>query len=266
MTRPRPIEFFFRSGAALSARRSVLETLRQPLEEGRVTISRAAGTMTFPSEFMLVAAMNPTPDGKMPGESRCSPREIQNYLGRISGPLLDRIDLHVEVPAVPLWGRLKRPAHLADRQGMKLSIQSGLIRRREGQVSARPAWGRSCKCIFEDAPFSSTRLLTRQFRNVPSTLPCCRPSLHFSSLSRGRIGLISLRLRRKDNLFTLMPQARQQHAGGIGGAIAPPWNAPSPGGVQSNRHFGNPTGLSAAADSKKCLGSFANSERVNRPV
>lgn len=81
-------------------KRSVLETLRQPLEEGRVTISRAAGTMTFPSEFMLVAAMNPAPDGKMPGESRCSPREIQNYLGRISGPLLDRIDLHIEVPPV----------------------------------------------------------------------------------------------------------------------------------------------------------------------
>jgi len=81
-------------------KRSVLETLRQPLEEGRVTISRAAGTMTFPSEFMLVAAMNPTPDGKMPGESHSSPREIQNYLGRVSGPLLDRIDLHIEVPAV----------------------------------------------------------------------------------------------------------------------------------------------------------------------
>jgi magnesium chelatase family protein len=81
-------------------KRSVLETMRQPLEEGRVTISRAAGTMTFPSQFMLVAAMNPTPDGRMPGESRSSPREIQNSLGRISGPLLDRIDLHVEVPAV----------------------------------------------------------------------------------------------------------------------------------------------------------------------
>ncbi|HAV63650.1 MAG TPA: magnesium chelatase [Verrucomicrobiales bacterium] len=81
-------------------KRSVLETMRQPLEEGSVTISRAAGTMTFPSEFMLVAAMNPTPDGKMPGESRSSPREIQNYLGRISGPLLDRIDIHVEVPQV----------------------------------------------------------------------------------------------------------------------------------------------------------------------
>jgi magnesium chelatase family protein len=81
-------------------KRSVLETMRQPLEDGRVTISRAAGTMTFPAQFMLVAAMNPTPDGKMPGESRSSPREIQNYLGRISGPLLDRIDLHVEVPPV----------------------------------------------------------------------------------------------------------------------------------------------------------------------
>jgi magnesium chelatase family protein len=81
-------------------KRSVLETMRQPLEEGRVTISRAAGTMTFPSQFMLIAAMNPTPDGKMPGESRSSPREIQNYLGRISGPLLDRIDLHIEVPPV----------------------------------------------------------------------------------------------------------------------------------------------------------------------
>jgi magnesium chelatase family protein len=81
-------------------KRSVLETMRQPLEEGKVTISRAAGSMTFPSQFMLVAAMNPTPDGKMPGESRSSPREIQNYLGRISGPLLDRIDIHIEVPAV----------------------------------------------------------------------------------------------------------------------------------------------------------------------
>jgi magnesium chelatase family protein len=81
-------------------KRNVLETMRQPLEEGKVTISRAAGTMTFPSQFMLVAAMNPTPDGKMPHESKSSAREIQSYLGRISGPLLDRIDLHIEVPAV----------------------------------------------------------------------------------------------------------------------------------------------------------------------
>jgi magnesium chelatase family protein len=81
-------------------KRNVLETMRQPLEEGHVTISRAVGTFTFPAQFMLVAAMNPTPDGKMAHESRSSPREIQKYLGRVSSPLLDRIDLHVEVPQV----------------------------------------------------------------------------------------------------------------------------------------------------------------------
>ncbi len=91
-------------------KRSVLETMRQPLEEGRVTISRAAGTMTFPANFMLIAAMNPSPDGKMPAESQCSPREIQRYLGKISGPLLDRIDMHVEVPLVPFKKMTSRQA------------------------------------------------------------------------------------------------------------------------------------------------------------
>lgn len=67
-------------------RRSVLETMRQPLEEGRVTISRAAGTMTFPSQFMLVAAMNPTPDGKMPAESRSSPRKSKTISERFQAP------------------------------------------------------------------------------------------------------------------------------------------------------------------------------------
>jgi len=84
-------------------RRQTLEVLRQPLEDGTVTISRAAGTLTFPSRFMLVTAMNPCPcgyygDGKR--ECRCSHRQIENYRQRISGPLLDRIDLHVEVPLV----------------------------------------------------------------------------------------------------------------------------------------------------------------------
>src|SRR5271156_6122605 len=101
-------------------KRSVLETMRQPLEEGIVTISRAAGTMTFPAQFMLVAAMNPTPDGKMPGESRSSPREIQNYLGRISGPLLDRIDPHVEGP----------PGKCHDRSSEKWGEPSAAIRAR----------------------------------------------------------------------------------------------------------------------------------------
>lgn len=83
--------------------RSTLEVLRQPLEDGRVVISRASGTMTFPCSFMLVAAMNPCPCGfygDPKRECRCSPAQVERYRQRISGPLLDRIDLHVEAPAV----------------------------------------------------------------------------------------------------------------------------------------------------------------------
>ena len=77
--------------------------MRQPLEDGRVTISRAAGSLTFPSAFMLVAAMNPCPcgyHGDPKRECRCSPGQVERYRRKISGPLLDRIDLHVEAPAV----------------------------------------------------------------------------------------------------------------------------------------------------------------------
>lgn len=84
--------------------RSVLEVMRQPLEEGAVTIARAAASVTFPCQFMLVAAMNPCPCGyygDTQRECRCTPSQIQNYRNRVSGPLLDRIDLHIEVPAVP---------------------------------------------------------------------------------------------------------------------------------------------------------------------
>jgi magnesium chelatase family protein len=83
--------------------RDVLEALREPLEEGRVVISRAAGTMTFPASFMLIAAMNPCPCGfygDPKKECRCSPSMVERYRNRISGPLLDRIDIHIEVPAV----------------------------------------------------------------------------------------------------------------------------------------------------------------------
>ena len=83
--------------------RSVLEVLRQPLEDKQVTISRAAMSLTFPASFMLIAAMNPCPCGfwnDPTRECRCTPQQIQRYVGRISGPLLDRIDIHVDVPAV----------------------------------------------------------------------------------------------------------------------------------------------------------------------
>lgn len=86
-------------------KRSALEVLRQPLEDGHVTISRSAGKVTLPCRFMLVAAMNPCPCGYLGDskhECRCSPAQIQRYRARISGPLLDRIDLHVEAPALSI--------------------------------------------------------------------------------------------------------------------------------------------------------------------
>jgi len=82
--------------------RNVLEVLRQPMEDKIVTISRAAASLTFPSNFTLVASMNPCPCGYYGSnrECHCSPPQIQRYIGKISGPLLDRIDIHIDVPAV----------------------------------------------------------------------------------------------------------------------------------------------------------------------
>jgi magnesium chelatase family protein len=84
-------------------KRSALEVLRQPLEDNQVSISRSAGKVTLPANFMLVAAMNPCPCGYLGDpkrECRCSPVQIQRYRARVSGPLLDRIDLHVEAPSL----------------------------------------------------------------------------------------------------------------------------------------------------------------------
>ena len=83
--------------------KSALETLRQPLEDGAVSITRVSGTLTLPSRFMLVCAMNPCRCGwygHPSGKCTCSPSQVENYMRRISGPLLDRIDMHVEVPSV----------------------------------------------------------------------------------------------------------------------------------------------------------------------
>jgi len=84
-------------------RRNALETLRQPLEDGFVTIARVSATVTFPAKFMLVAAMNPCPCGYFTDSQRtctCTAQQIRQYRSKISGPLLDRIDIHIEVPSV----------------------------------------------------------------------------------------------------------------------------------------------------------------------
>jgi magnesium chelatase family protein len=103
--------------------KNVLEVLRQPLEDGMVTISRVQSTLTFPAQFMLAAAMNPCPCGYYTDptkECTCTPHQIQKYLSKISGPLLDRIDLHIEVPALK-WKEIS---------GTEPSEPSGAIRER----------------------------------------------------------------------------------------------------------------------------------------
>lgn len=92
--------------------RHVLEVLRQPLEDGEVTIARAATSLTYPARFMLAAAANPCPCGYFGDRHRpctCSPTAVRRYLARLSGPLLDRIDVHIEVPAVGVMDLLRAP-------------------------------------------------------------------------------------------------------------------------------------------------------------
>ena len=131
--------------------RHTLEVLRQPLEDGVVTICRATATHTFPAQLMLVAALNPCPCGYLTDprrECHCTPRQVQAYMGKISGPLLDRIDIHLEVPAVPY-------RELRARQDGASSAQM------RGQVQqARAVQGRR----FGDARLTNARMTHRQVK------------------------------------------------------------------------------------------------------
>lgn len=122
--------------------RRALEVLREPLESGTVSISRAARSAEFPARFQLVAAMNPCPcgwAGDSSGRCRCSADVIQRYRGRISGPLLDRIDLHVEVPRLP--PRELRPDAVAGESSaqVRARVEKARIRQiaRSGRLNAQ---------------------------------------------------------------------------------------------------------------------------------
>lgn len=136
--------------------------------------------MVFPAQFMLIAAMNPTPDGKMPHESRSSQREIQNYLARVSGPLLDRIDLHVEAEAVP-FDRMSdhRPSEPSATIRQRVMAARALQRRR-----------------FHQTPHirSNARMGSRELRELctldeatMNVLKGAMSDLHFSARAYDRI-------------------------------------------------------------------------------
>jgi len=132
--------------------RSVLESLRQVIEDGTVTIARAHSSVRFPADFMLVAAMNPCPCGYFTDPRRpckCSAPQIDRYLARISGPLLERIDIHIEVPAVPVTA-LRGVQSGTDSATMRTQVQQAL----EAQ---RQRFGR-------DTTMSNGRMSSRQLR------------------------------------------------------------------------------------------------------
>ena len=166
--------------------RSVLEVLRQPLEDQRVTISRAAMSLTFPASFMLVCAMNPCPCGfwgDPTRECRCTPVQIQRYIGRISGPLLDRIDIHIDVPAV----RFKELAgsHASPEPESSQSIRERVLKARERQRKRFQGAG-----IFANAQM--TPRLIRRF---------CRIDAESERLLEGAMARLGLSARAYDRIL-----------------------------------------------------------------
>jgi magnesium chelatase family protein len=181
---PRPGEVSLAHGGVLfldelpEFRRHVLEVLRQPLEEGSVTLSRAALSLSFPAQFMLVAAMNPCPcgyQGDPVHACRCAPLEIERYRSRISGPLLDRIDIHLEVPAVPYRDLAAEPAEES----------SGAIRSRVERARTIQ------RDRFRDRPgiHANARMAARDLRRY------CRTSGPVEALLRAAVNRLGLSAR-----------------------------------------------------------------------
>jgi magnesium chelatase family protein len=147
--------------------RNVLELLRQPLEEGAVSIARSNMTVTFPAKLMLVAAMNPCPcgfHGDPTRECRCTGGIIQRYLGKISGPLLDRIDLHIEVPAVPYKELRSQEAGIGSAEMAERVERARKVQLARGFVNAQlPGSALREACRLDD---SSERVLELAVRRM----------------------------------------------------------------------------------------------------
>ncbi len=133
--------------------RHILEMIRQPLEEGFVTVSRAKGTVRFPSQFMLVAAMNPCPCGYFGTDvrrCRCTPGQIERYLSKISGPLVDRIDIHIDVPAMSFSKLRSKSGQLGS-----AAMRGDVVKAREVQA----------KRFDENKTMTNARMSHKQVRN-----------------------------------------------------------------------------------------------------
>jgi magnesium chelatase family protein len=156
-------------------RKDVLEVMRQPIEDGKVTISRASMSLTYPAQFMLAGAMNPCPCGYFSDPSHrceCTPPQVQKYRARISGPLLDRIDLHIDVPAVKFR-----------------ELASDSVAEKSEQIRERVARARVCQLErFKDEPrlFANAHMDTRDIRRY---CPISKSSKELLKLAIGKLGL-----------------------------------------------------------------------------
>jgi len=137
--------------------RAVLEVLRQPLEDAHITVCRTAGTVTYPAKFMLVASLNPCPCGYHGDRLRgctCSPNAIRKYLSKVSGPLLDRIDIHVEVPRLP-YEDMSRQSSAEPSASIRGRVESARNRQRTrlggGSNAAMPSKLVREHCRLDDA-------------------------------------------------------------------------------------------------------------------
>jgi magnesium chelatase family protein len=181
-------------------KRATLEVLRQPLEEGRVTISRATSSLTYPARFMLVAAMNPCPCGFFGDPRRpcvCSPRQINTYRARISGPLLDRIDIQIQVPAVR-FEDLAATTGGEGSQAMRERVMAARARQRERFAGSR---------VFANA-YMTPRHLKEFCALTPDTrrlLQAAMEKLAFSARAYSRILKIARTIADLEGLDTIAP-------------------------------------------------------------
>ncbi len=188
-TFPKPGEISLAHNAVLfldelpEFRADVLEVLRQPMEDGQVTVSRVAGTVTFPARFMLVCAMNPCKCGwygHPSGRCRCTPQEVRRYHSRISGPLLDRIDLIVEVPALE-YDELRRKTPAESSQAIKERVNAARSIQRER--------------FGDNGAMSNSRMDSRALRRF------CALSAEGEELMRGAFDSMGLSARSYDRIL-----------------------------------------------------------------
>lgn len=205
---PRPGEVSFAHHGVLfldelpEFKKNVLEVLRQPLEDSRVTVSRSKLSLEFPANFMLAAAMNPCPCGYFTDpnkECTCTPQSIQKYMAKISGPLLDRIDIHIEVPAV----KYKELATEANAEKSE-SIRSRVIEARELQLSRF----KELKHIFNNADMGSkeVRKYCKLDHSGEELLKMAMTKLGLSARAYDRILKVSRTIADIENAENILPQ------------------------------------------------------------